>query len=230
MSATRIFKLLPVFVAVFLISTASCYAFKWKPANLTDKQLQELIKNDKPDERKVTFWDLPLWIKIHYLLTILLGVLGVWKFLPLILSKIRFPLDGSKKDRILRYLLENPGATAVEISKSTGINRSTLRYYLARLERDELIYSVKAGKYRLFFPCAECRINREDLVKSERKRQILDVLKQNGGLKIGEIAKHLGVSYHAAYRHVLELEQMGVVSMDEGVVRVNDFEFDFEEF
>ncbi len=223
MSAAKIFKLLFVFVAVFLISTASCYAFKWRPANLTDKQLQELIKNDKPDERKVTFWDLPLWIKIHYLLTLLLGVLGIWKFLPLILSKIRFPLDDSKKDRILRCLLENPGATAVEISKSTGINRSTLRYYLSRLEKDGIIYSAKAGKYRLFFPCAECRIDREDLVKSKRKRQILDILKQNGGLKISDIAECLGVSYHTAYRHVLELERMGAIYLEDGIVRINGF-------
>jgi len=56
-------KLVPVLL-LLLFTLQGCYAFKWKPANLTDKQLEELIKNDKPDEIKVTFWDLPLWIKI----------------------------------------------------------------------------------------------------------------------------------------------------------------------
>ncbi len=197
-----------------------CYAFKWKPANLTDKQLQELIEHDKPDEIKISFWDLPLWIKLHYILTVILGALGIWKFLPIVITKIKSALDNSRRRKILRLIIKNPGVSLRELEELTNMNRSTLRFHLDALESEGLIYSVRLGKYRLFFP-SDSEMRLERVLKSERKGQILKLLSQNGGLTIGDIAKNLGISYHAAYRHVKDLEQIGVVTLNGRLVRLN---------
>ncbi len=95
-------KALKVISTILLLSflLQGCYAFKWKPANLTDKQLQELIEHDKPDEVRISFWDLPLWVKMQYILTVLAGMLGALKFLPLILTKVKSVLDNSKRSKI----------------------------------------------------------------------------------------------------------------------------------
>ena len=216
----KVLKLVPVLL-LLLSTLQGCYAFKWKPANLTDKQLEELIKNDKPDEIKVTFWDLPLWIKIHYILTVIFGILGVWKFLPIVITKIKSALDNSKRRKILRCIFENPGISLRELEEVTNMNRSTLRFHLDFLEEEGLIYSIKIGKHRLIFP-SNFKIKYDRILKSERKRQIIELLNQNGGLTIKDIAKNLGISYHTAYRHVMDLEQMGIITINDGLVKLSN--------
>jgi len=211
-------KLVPVLL-LLLFTLQGCYAFKWKPANLTDKQLEELIKNDKPDEVRVSFWDLPLWIKIHYVLTVILGILGVWKFLPIVVTKIKSALDNSRRRKILRCIFENPGISLRDLEKLTNMNRSTIRYHLDFLEKEGLSYSIRIGKHRLFFPC-NSNVELDRIVKSKRKRQIIELLNGNGNLTIRDIAENLGVSYHTAYRHIVDLERVGIVTVSNGSVKL----------
>lgn len=207
-------------LVLVLLSLQGCYAFKWKPANLTDKQLEELIKNDKPDEIKVTFWDLPLWIKIHYILTVILGIIGVWKFLPIVISKIKLALDSSRRRKILRLITKNPGVSLRELEELTNMNRSTLRFHLDFLENEGLIYSIRVGKYRLFFPSDSDVKYDQKILKSKRKKQIVKLLSQNGKLTISDIAKNLGVSYYTAYRHIMDLERMRIVTISDGLIKL----------
>ncbi len=205
-------KALKVISTILLLSflLQGCYAFKWKPANLTDKQLQELIEHDKPDEVRISFWDLPLWVKMQYILTVLAGILGALKFLPLILTKVKSVLDNSKRSKILRVISRNPGISIAELENITGINRSTLRFHLSVLEKEGLIWSLKAGKYRIFFPAGKY----SHCIKSERKMKIIELLSQNESLTVKDIAEILGVSYYTAYRHVRELERAGFVCVN----------------
>ncbi len=210
-------------ILLVLLTLQGCYAFKWKPANLTDNQLKELIKNDKPDEIKVSFWDLPWWIKLHYILTVILSILGIWKLLPFVITKVKSVLDNSRRRTILRCIFENPGISLKEIEEITKINRSTLRFHLVLLEKKKLIYSIKIGKYRLFFPYySEAEYNQiYQVLKSKRKKQIIELLNKNSSLSIGDIAEKLGVCYHTAYRHIMDLKEIGMVAVNDGSVKLN---------
>ena len=213
----RVLSVVLALLILLYFSLQICYAFKWKPANLTDKQLQELIKNDKPDEIKVTFWQLPWWIKLHYILTTILGILGIWKFLPIVVTKVKSALENAKRRKILRVVMKNPGISLKELEDITGMNRSTLRFHIDFLEKEGWVRSVRVGKHRLLFA------NGQDVhvdIKSERKRRIIELLSGRDGLSIKELANLLGVSYHTAYRHVMDLKEWGIVAVENGSVRL----------
>ena len=99
------------------------------------------------------------------------------------------------------------------------MNRSTLRFHLDFLEKEKLIYSIKIGKHRLFFPC-NSNVELDRIIKSKRKRQIIELLNGNGNLTIRDIAKNLGISYHTAYRHIMDLERVGIVTVSNGSVKL----------
>ncbi|RLI79975.1 hypothetical protein DRP05_01985 [Archaeoglobales archaeon] len=63
-------------VLIVLINSSQVSAFEAVPANVSDEELMKQVKNDPPDEVKISFWDLPLWIKIHHLITIAAGRTG----------------------------------------------------------------------------------------------------------------------------------------------------------
>jgi len=99
------------------------------------------------------------------------------------------------------------------------MNRSTLRFHLDFLEKEGLVYSIKIGKYRLFFPY-HSNVELDQILKSKRKRQIIELLNKNGNLTIRDIAKNLGISYHTAYRHIMDLEKIGIVTVSNGSVKL----------
>ncbi len=213
----RTLKAVLALLMLLSFSLQVCYAFKWKPANLTDKQLQELIKNDKPDEIKITFWQLPWWIKLHYIVTTILGILGIWKFLPIVVTKVKSALENAKRRKILRIVMKNPGISFKELEEVTGMNRSTLRFHVDSLEREGWIRSIRIGKHKLLFANGQdVRID----VKSDRKRRIIELLSRKDNLSIKELADLLGVSYHTAYRHVTDLKDLGIVAIENGSVKL----------
>jgi predicted transcriptional regulator len=56
-------------VIVLIVLIPQVLAFESKPANISDEELQKLIENDAPDEIPISFWELPLWIKLHEIYT-----------------------------------------------------------------------------------------------------------------------------------------------------------------
>ncbi len=93
------------------------------------------------------------------------------------------------------------------------MNRSTLRFHIDLLEDEGWICSIKAGRHRLFFLTDSDDINPSTLVKSERKKQIIELLNQNGELTVKEIANRLGISYKTAHRYISQLKSMGKWTM-----------------
>ncbi len=216
-------KLLILLFFTFLIIPIS-EAAKIKPANISDEELMERIKNDPPDEVKVSFWELPLWIKIHHVVTITLAALGIWKFLPFAITKIKSALASRKRERILKFVEANPGASMKEIEDALRISRSTLRHHIDTLEKEGLLMTVRAGKERLVFPVAtlsDTGLKMVTALKSDVRQRIMELLIENGGLSIKELAELLGLNYKTVHYHLRILKEAGAVDMRGGFVQAS---------
>ncbi len=196
-----------IFIIIFLPVVS---AFSDEPINVSDKKLQEILKKDDPNEIPISFWDLPLWIKIHYIITVVLGIIGVWKFLPILITKLKSALENAKRRRILKIIMKNQGISVAELEVMTKENRSTLRYHLSRLEQEGWIKTVKFGKNRIIF------LNTDDIdlanVVKGRKKEIVELLKENGGLTPSQIAEKLKLNVKTVYHHLGNLIELGIVT------------------
>ena len=197
-------------ITIIFIVTPVVSVFSDEPINVSDEELKEILKKDDPDETPISFWDLPLWIKIHYTITIVLGIIGVCKFLPILITKLKLALENAKRCRILKIIMKNQGISVTELEVITKENRSTLRYHLSRLEQEGWIKTVKFGKNRLVF------LNTDDIdltgVVKGRKREIVELLKENGGLTSLQIAEELKLNVKTVYHHLKDLTELGVVT------------------
>jgi len=208
---------LPFMIKVFFISltiliiiTSTVLAFNDQPINISDKELKKILEKDNPNEIPISFWELPLWIKIHYIVTVFLGLLATWKLLPIVITKVKSALENVKRRKILRIIMENQGLSLTELEKITGENRSTLRFHLSKLEQDGWIKSVKRGKNRLIL-LNTSNINPTAVVKG-RKREIIELLKESGGLTLNQIAERLKLNVKTVYYHLKELRKMGILT------------------
>ena len=171
------------------------------------------------------FWDLPLWIKVHHILTLAASALAVWKLLPFLAEKIRVRLENRNRKRILEFLAENPGGSLRDLERALGMNRSTLRHHIEVLESEGAVITIKAGKERLAFPLEYFIFNgrnlgREIVLRSDARKRILDVLSRNGGMRIGELANALEMNYKTLHYHVAVLQKVGLVEFDGRIVKV----------
>ncbi len=217
--------LLLEFLLVFLILISTSEAATVKPANISDGELMERVKNDPADEIKVSFWDLPLWIKMHHILTLVAGFIAIWKLLPFFAGKIKFRLENRNRKKVLEFVIKNPGVSLKDLEEHLGITRSTLRYHIDVLERKGEIITIKAGKERLAFPVEYFIFNGEDVdkitvLKSDARKMILNVLSKNGGMTLGELAKTLEMNYKTLHYHLNVLQKAGFVEFDGQTVKV----------
>jgi len=199
-------------LTILIFTTPTILAFNDQPINISDEELQKILEKDDPNEIPISFWELPLWIKIHYIVTVVLGILGIWKLLPIVITKIKSALENVKRRRILKIIMENQGLSLTELEKITRENRSTLRFHLSKLEQDGWIKSVKHGKNRLIFLNTP-NINPTAVVKG-RKREIIELLKENDGLTPNQIAERLNLNVKTVYYHLNELRKMGILTRD----------------
>jgi len=198
------------------------FAFEVRPANVSDEELQKIIMNDPPDEVKVSFWELPLWIKIHHLLTIVLSMIALLKLLPFVITKLKTALENRKRVKILEFIRLNQGTSITQLQNELGINRSTLKYHLSILEREGLISTIKVGNKRLIFAGEPEDKALLSVKTSERKKQILDFLYETDGLKLKEISEKMNLNFKLLYYHIKELEKLGLVSVQKGKVYLNE--------
>ncbi len=205
-------KVFFISLTILIITTPTVLAFNDHPINISDKELKKILEKDDLNEIPISFWELPLWIKIHYIVTVFLGLLTTWKLLPIVITKIKSALENVKRRKILKIIMENQGLSLTELEKITGENRSTLRFHLSKLEQDGWIKSVKRGKNRLIF-LNTSNINPTILVKG-KKREIVELLKENGGLTLNQIAERLNLNFKTVYYHLNELRKMGILTKD----------------
>ncbi len=223
MRAKVIFSIFSILFLLFLFVNLTSAA-TITPANVSDKELEEILKNDVADEVKISFWELPLWIKIHHIVTLCLTTLGLWKFLPILLTRIKSVLENRKRRRIMDAIVERPGISIKDLEELTGINRSTLRYHLDVLENEGLMISMR-GRERLLFPkdyFSEQELGMLAALRSEARRKIMELIAQNGGMSARQIANVLNLNLKTVHHHLNSLGAAGVVNAKSGVFHLNN--------
>ncbi|ODV50123.1 MULTISPECIES: ArsR family transcriptional regulator [Methanohalophilus] len=103
------------------------------------------------DDATLTFWELPLSLQIVYISGLLGALLAVYKFLPLLLGKVRQNCKKQNRDEIFKFITANPGNTISDIEKHLKLNRSTIRYHLKMLQIFNKIKYVRKGKFVMVF-------------------------------------------------------------------------------
>jgi len=194
---------------ILVLVTPIVLAFSDQPINVSDEELQKILEKDEPDEIPTSYWELPLWIKIHYIVTVVVSLLTAWKLLPVVITKIKSALENVKRRKILKIVLENPGVSLTELEEITEENRSTLRYHLNKLEREGWIKTVKHGKNRLIFLDTH-NINPIIFFRG-RKREIIELLKENGGMTPEQIAEKLDLNVKTVHYYLNVLRRADVL-------------------
>lgn len=168
----------------------------------------------------ISFFELPLWIQLIWVIGVLCAFFGAIKFGPLVLGKVKTILQNQNRTAILEYIGKNPGCTLADLSKSTDINRGTARYHLYLLLIERKVIRKKNGKLSYLFANGGTQLERKQLygyIMNPSKREILDTILNTPGISNKEIAERLQIDRSTVYWHLQPLlEEEMVVSQWDG--------------
>ncbi len=127
-------------------------------------------------------------------------------FLPLY-SRLRRRdvLDHETRGMIRGYIIANPGDHFNSIKAALDLRNGTLAHHLNVLEREDMVKSIKDGKYRRFFPIGMRVPERAFPTKIEI--MILELVRESPGISQKEIAAHLGMSQPTVSYHINKLKK-----------------------
>lgn len=123
-------------------------------------------------------------------------------------------LDNFVRGEIYGLIKGNPGICYTGLMKKLDVKNGTLSYHLHKLEKMEMIRSRREGlRYRAFYPTdmkfpAEERFRLTDL-----QVNILNTVKQNGGLTQRDIAKKLSKNPQTINYNIKVLRQSELVHL-----------------
>lgn len=173
------------------------------------------IVDDSGADANITFWDLPLWIQLSVITSILFSFLAAFKFLPLLLGKISVKKKNTKQKDICSYIVNNPGCCESEMSKNLNIKRGTLRYHLDRLESENMIFTIKKGKIKGFFHIDHSGCYQQNMLhlrlKNDTAKMVLDVIITEPGVTGQELSSKLGLDKSTIHWHVNKLREDNIV-------------------
>ena len=153
----------------------------------------------------ITFRDLPLWIQVHYVSGLLIAILVSLKIFPAVISCIKSFVVNLNRQKIFKYIIDNPGTTKAEISSNLGINRGTIKYHVHKLESDSKIASMKVSKFTRLFKNSSALKNDEKIITShirgETSRILLWSILESPGITNQELAKTLRLDKSTVYWH-----------------------------
>ncbi|MDO9324524.1 MAG: winged helix-turn-helix transcriptional regulator [Methanoregula sp.] len=167
-----------------------------------------------------SFWDLPLWIQIGWIISVLAAGFGAIKFGPLVFGKVKTILQNKNRTVMLEYIGNNPGCTLADLVKKTDLNRGTARYHLYLLLIEQKVVRKNNGKLSYLFTNGGTHLERKQMygyIMNPSKREILDTILHTPGINNKEIAERLQIDRSTVYWHLQPLlEEEMVVSRWDG--------------
>ena len=164
----------------------------------------------------ITFWDLPLWIKIAFILTLIAGFFAAVKFLPPFAGRIESILENKKRKKVMEFITENPGKSVDEIASEMNIKRDSLRYHIKRLSRGDFIVIENTDNSRRVFPNhgTFSGLERKIISMSHNPTQlkILALITKYPGIRNADLKDELGISKSAVSWHVGKIRSAGLLS------------------
>lgn len=175
---------------------------------------KELIDASGADAT-VSFWELPLWIKIAYISGIILAFLGLLKVIPIVLGRIINLLENRNRQSIFKYILNNPGCTIAEISDKQQINRGNVKYHINKLEFENKIIVTKRGKFSHLFQNSGAFKANEQMIaahlKNETSKLILWTILENPGTTNQELTDKFHVDKSTIHWHIQQFRNDNII-------------------
>src|SRR5208337_3940950 len=157
-------------------------------------------------DKTISFWNLPLWIKIAFFVQMAIGIILLLKFAPIIIGKIIKRYKTSNSKTILKDISNNPGTTMSQISKTTGINRETVKYYVMNFIAIGKIRMERVGKFsRLFYASVDYNPTYKVVNKylnNNTDKQILIAMFENPGETSAELACMFNMNRSSMHWHI----------------------------
>ena len=158
----------------------------------------------------------------------LIGLLGFAYFREdiryIIFSMLSYPLyskiekheilDQPNRQKIYRYLYDNPGINLTRVYQEMGIGYGTLVHHLNVLEKENLIRSEKEMGLKLFYTKDTDWESgkKKEIFLSPPQTNIYEYLKETGSASRKKIQKELGIGRHIANYNLKRLCEWGLVA------------------
>ncbi|WP_421909255.1 winged helix-turn-helix transcriptional regulator [Methanolacinia petrolearia] len=126
-------------------------------------------------------------------------------------------LENEWREDIFRLITENPGITQIEVEHMAEINRSSLRYHLKMLMREEKIVSIKASKKIHYFENHNGYIPEAQVAKtildSPAAKNIFRYIYTNPGCTQKDLAEYMNLSCSTISWHIERLSSGNLVNI-----------------
>lgn len=167
-------------------------------------------------DANVNFWDLPLWIQISFIAGIFAAGLEIFKAIPVILGRIKDPLENEIRQEIFEYISENPGCTITDISDCLNLNRNSAKYHVRMLKSHKSVYLDKTEKSHRFFKSSaafdESRRTAISLLKNETRKMLLKSILEDPGITNGELAAKHRMNKSTIHWYINKFQKKGVIN------------------
>lgn len=163
----------------------------------------------------ISFWELPLWIKLAYISGLILAIFGLFKIIPILLGRIKNLLENQNRQSIFKYVLNNPACTIAEISNRQKINRGSVKYHLYKLKSEGKIFLTKMGKFSRLFQNSGAFNDKEQVIaahlKNETRRMLLRAILENPGITNQELAEKFDLAKSTTHWYIQQFHKYNII-------------------
>ncbi|WP_421909176.1 winged helix-turn-helix transcriptional regulator [Methanolacinia petrolearia] len=163
----------------------------------------------------ITFWELPLLIKISFIAGILAAIIGTIKIIPIIQGRLEDLFDNQNRNDIFDFISENPGCSIADISNNLGINRGSTKYHIGKLISDSKVTLVKSGKFIRIFENSGIFDEQQKVLAShlrnETGRKLLLSIMENPGITNMDLAEKHDMNKSTIHWHLKKFQKSGIV-------------------
>ena len=171
------------------------------------------------DAPAITYWELPIWVKVASAIDSLLILAGTVAALPTIIGRIQDLMDNSNRLAIFNYIVNNPGCTLAEIAARQSIKSGTAKYHILMLEVEGKISRRRMGKFTRLYRNTMSTTDLEKVVASyirnETSKTLLQAIADHPGTTNGELSDRFGLDKSSVHWHMVRLLKDRVISFSQ---------------
>ncbi|WP_135603630.1 winged helix-turn-helix transcriptional regulator [Methanococcoides sp. NM1] len=167
------------------------------------------------DDTTLSFWELPFKLQLIYISGLLVTSVTLYKFLPLLLGRVRQNCKNQNRDEILEFITANPGSTISDIGKQLKLNRGTIKYHLKILQMCNKIKCVRKGKIVMIFKNSYKWSNTEQKIafflRNDTGKTILISILHKPGMTNQDLTKTFNLDKSTVHWHINDMHNEGLV-------------------
>ncbi len=153
----------------------------------------------------VSFWQLPLWVKVADILdTILVAIFLLAA--PFIIGRMQNVLENRNRLNIFNYVLRNPGCTQSEISSAHNMKSGTVKYHVQMLESEGKITLRRMEKFTRLFTSSRANSELEKVVlsymKNETSKNLLCAILEEPGVTNSRLSERFRLDKSSVHWHL----------------------------